>query len=216
MKTLIKAIEAIALCQTLDIYKEPKTKYKNRLLHEVIVTAKIFSLQQIIPIKRIYSYKSPHEKVTALYLEMPDLNHTGPKKKYILKELSIGSLPDILKYYQIQECFFKEFLTHVLKSLQDQFLIHHYRNSEEINGFVLPKEYNGRLSISFTKGSEWEASYITYQGDKSIKATTEFLDQSLLTLQSQIIKDILQNLPSNKETNESHHCIEIKDSAQNK
>lgn len=191
MKTLIKALEALALCQSLHLYKEPKTKYKNRLLHEVIVTAKIFTSRQIIPIKRIYSYKSPNEKVTALYLEMPDPNHTGPKKKYILRELSIESIPDILGDYQIKEGFFKEFLTYVIKGLQDQFLIHHYRNSEEINGFVLPKEYNGRLSISFTQDSEWEASYLTYQGDKSIKATTELLDQSLLTLQSLIIQDIL-------------------------
>lgn len=163
MKTLIKALETLALCPILHVYREPQTKYKNRFLHEVIVTARIFTSKEIIPIKRIYSYKSPNEKVTTLYLEMPDPTHTGPRKKYILRELSIETLPDILRDYQIKEGFFKEFLTYAIKSLQDQFLIHYYRNSEEINSFTLPKEYNGRLSISITKNLEWEASYINHQ-----------------------------------------------------
>lgn len=209
MKTLIKALETLALYPKLQVYKEPQTKHKNRLLNEVIVTGRIFTTQRIIPIKRIYTYKSPNEKVIALYLEMPDPNHTGPRKKYTLRELSQESVPDLLRDYQIKEGFFKEFLSWILKSLQDQFLINRYHNSEEINSFTLPKEYKGKLTISLTKHLEWEASYQTEQGEKSFQAITEELDQSLFSLQSQITKDILQNLTQNKETKEPHHCIEI-------
>lgn len=216
MKTLIKALETLALYPKLQVYKEPQTKHKNRLLNEVIVTGRIFTTQRIIPVKRIYTYKSPNEKVITLYLEMPDPTHTGPRKKYILRELSQESVPDLLRDYQIKEGFFKEFLTWILKNLQDQFLIQYDHNSEEINHFTLPKEYKGRLTISLTRHRDWEASYQTEQGEKPFQAITEDLDQSLFNLQLQVTKDILQNLPTNKETNESHHCIEIKDSAQNK
>lgn len=212
MKTLIKALETLALYPKLQVYKEPKTKHKNRLLNEVIVTGRIFTTQRIIPIKRIYTYKSPNEKVITLYLEMPDPNHTGPRKKYILRELSLESVPDLLRDYQIKEGFFKEFLSYVLKSLQDQFLIQYDHNSEEINSFTLPIEYKGRLTISLTRHKDWEASYQTEQGEKSFQAITEHLDQSLFDLQLQVTKDILQNLPKPKETNDTHHCIEIKDS----
>ena len=216
MKTLIKALETLALYPKLQVYKEPQTKHKNRLLNEVIVTGRIFTTQRIIPVKRIYTYKSPNEKVITLYLEMPDPTHTGPRKKYILRELSQESVPDLLRDYQIKEGFFKEFLTWILKNLQDQFLIQYDHNSEEINHFILPKEYKGRLTISLTRHRDWEASYQTEQGEKPFQAITEDLDQSLFNLQLQVTKDILQNLPKPKETNESHHCIEIKDSTQNK
>lgn len=216
MKTLIKALETLALYPKLQVYKEPQTKHKNRLLNEVIVTGRIFTTQRIIPVKRIYTYKSPNEKVITLYLEMPDPNHTGPRKKHILRELSQESVPDLLRDYQIKEGFFKEFLTWILKNLQDQFLIQYDHNSEEINHFTLPREYKGRLTISFTRHKDWEASYQTEQGEKPFQAITEDLDQSLFNLQLQVTKDILQNLPRPKETKESHHCIEIKDSAQNK
>ena len=206
MKTLIKALEALALYPKLQVYKEPRTKHKNRLLNEVIVTGRIFTTQRIIPIKRIYTYKSPNEKVIALYLEMPDPNHRGPRKKYILRELSLESVPDLLRDYQIKEGFFKEFLSWILKNLQDQFLVQHNHNSEEINSFILPKEYKGRLTITITKHLEWETAYQTEQGEKSFQAITNHLDQSLFSLQSQITKDILQNLTQNKDT---PHRIEV-------